>query len=294
MLIYYITLPFIYLLSALPFKLLYLISDFLFLILYHIVGYRKKVVRENLQKSFPKKSEKELKQIEIAFYHHLCDLILESLKAYTISEKELRKHCTTKNPEIMEQFAAKGQSICIAMGHYGNWEWAGQRVSIDTKFKLLVLYRKIKNVYFDKFMQRLRSRFGAIPVEMRETVRAILDYQKNKIPTATVFIADQTPPPENAYWLNFLNQNTPVFKGTEKIASKYNMPVLFGQVHKVKRGFYEIELSILCENPSELSEMELTQLHTKKLEEYIHRKPEYWLWSHRRWKHRNTLNNLHS
>lgn len=294
MFIYFITLPFIYLLSVLPFKLLYLKSDYLFFWLYHIIGYRKKVVRENLKKSFPQKSEKERKQIEIAFYHHLCDLILESLKAYTISEKELRKRCRIINPEIMEQYASKGQSICIAMGHYGNWEWAGQRVSMDTKFKLLVLYRKIKNEYFDRFMQRLRSRFGAMPVEMRETIRVLLEYQKKAQVTATVFIADQTPPPENAFWLNFLNQNTPVFKGTEKIATKYNMPVLFGQVNKVKRGFYEIELSVLCENPSKLSEMELTQLHTKKLEEYIYKKPEYWLWSHRRWKHRPPSNLLHT
>lgn len=286
MLIYYLLLPFIYLLSILPFNLLYAKSDYLFFWLYHVIGYRKKVVRENLKKSFPEKSDIELKQIEVRFYHHLCDLILESLKAYTISEKELRKRCTIKNLEIMEQFAAKKQSICIAMGHYGNWEWAGQRVSADTNFKLLVLYRKIKNNYFDNFMQRLRSRFGAVPVEMRETVKAILNYQKNNIPTATVFIADQTPPPENAFWIDFLNQKTPVFKGTEKIAGKYNMPVLFGHVHKTKRGYYEIEFSILCENPSMLSEMELTKLHTQKLEKYIKQQPEYWLWSHRRWKHK--------
>ena len=286
MLTYYITLPFIYLLSIIPFSLLYAKSDYLFFWLYHIIGYRKKIVRENLIKSFPEKSKAELKQIEVKFYHHLCDLILESLKAYTISEKELRKRCTIKNPEIMEQFAAKGQNICIAMGHYGNWEWAGQRVSMDTHFKLLVLYRKIKNTYFDHFMQRLRSRFGAIPVEMRETVRAIVDYQKNKIPTATVFITDQTPPPENAYWIDFLNQKTPVYKGIEKISSKYNMPVLFGHVKKTKRGYYEIELSVLCENAALLSEIELTKMHTLKLENYIQEKPEYWLWSHKRWKHK--------
>lgn len=286
MLIYYLLLPFIYLLSILPFNLLYAKSDYLFFWLYHVIGYRKNVVRENLKKSIPEKSDIELKQIEVKFYHHLCDLILESLKAYTISEKELRKRCTIKNPEIMEQFALNGKSICIAMGHYGNWEWAGQRVSMDTKFKLLVLYRKIKNQHFDNFMQRLRSRFGAVPVEMRETVKAILDYQKNKIPTATVFIADQTPPPENAYWINFLNQKTPVFKGTEKIATKYYMPVLFGHVHKIKRGYYEIELDIICENPALLSEMELTKLHTQMLEKYINQNPEYWLWSHRRWKHK--------
>jgi KDO2-lipid IV(A) lauroyltransferase len=285
MLTYYITLPFIYLLSILPFKLLYAISDYLFFLLYHVIGYRKKVVRENLKNSFPQKTDSELKQIEVKFYHHLCDLILESLKAYTISEKELRKRCTIKNPEIMEQFALKNQSICIAMGHFGNWEWAGQRVSMDSKFKLLVIYRKIKNQYFNDFMQRLRGRFGAVPVEMNETIRKILEYHKNNIPTATVFIADQTPPPENAYWLNFLNQKTPVFKGTEKIAKKYNFPVLFGHVHKFKRGFYEIELSILCENPSLLSDMEITKMHTLKLENYIHQNPEYWLWSHKRWKH---------
>jgi KDO2-lipid IV(A) lauroyltransferase len=282
---YYITLPFIYLLSILPFRILYIKSDFLFFILYHLIGYRKKTVRENLKKSFPHKSNIEIKQIEVKFYHHLCDLILESLKAFTISEKELRKRCTIKNPEIMEQFALKNQSICVAMGHFGNWEWAGQRVSMDTKFKLLVIYRKIKNHYFNNFMQRLRSRFGAVPVEMNETIRKILEYQKKNIPTATVFIADQTPPPENAYWLNFLNQKTPVFKGTEKIAKKYNLPVLFGHVHKIKRGYYEIELSILCENPSLYSEMDITKMHTQKLENYIQENPEYWLWSHKRWKH---------
>lgn len=286
MLIYYLLLPFIYLLSILPFNLLYAKSDYLFFWLYHVIGYRKNVVRKNLKKSFPEKSDIELKQIEVKFYHHLCDLILESLKAYTISEKELRKRCTIKNPEIMEKFALNGKSICIAMGHYGNWEWAGQRVSMDTKFKLLVLYRKIKNQHFDNFMQRLRSRFGAVPVEMRETVKAILNFQKNKIPTATVFIADQSPPPGNAYWINFLNQKTPVFKGTEKIATKYDMPVLFGHVHKIKRGYYEIELNIICENPALLNEMELTKLHTQMLEKYINQNPEYWLWSHRRWKHK--------
>jgi KDO2-lipid IV(A) lauroyltransferase len=292
MLTYYLTLPFIYLLSILPFKLLYAISDYLFFWLYNVIGYRKKVVRENLKNSFPQKTDSELKQIEVKFYHHLCDLILESLKAYTISEKQLRKRCTIKNPEIMEQFAKNGKSICIAMGHYGNWEWAGQRVSMDSQFKLLVLYRNIKNSYFNNFMQRLRGRFGAVPVEMRETIRAILKYQKKNIPIATVFIADQTPPPENAFWIDFLNQKTPVFKGTEKIAKKYNLPVLFGQVHKLKRGYYEIELSILCENSSELSEGELTRLHTQKLENYIEQKPEFWLWSHRRWKHKPE--NLHS
>lgn len=294
MLSYYISLPFIYLLSVLPFKIIYLLSDCLYLGLYYVIGYRKKVVRENLKKSFPKKSEKEIKQIEKAYFHHLCDLLLESLKAYTISEKELRKRCTIKNPDVMEQFAAQGKSICIAMGHYGNWEWAGQRVSMDTNFKLLVIYRKIKNKYFDRFMQRLRSRFGAIPVEMRETIKVLLEYHKKAYATATVFITDQTPPPENAYWIYFLNQITPVFKGTEKIASKYNLPVVFGQVNKIKRGFYEIELSVLCDNPSRLSEKELTRLHTQKLESYIQQKPEYWLWSHRRWKHQPPFTELHS
>jgi Kdo2-lipid IVA lauroyltransferase/acyltransferase len=284
--IYYITLPFIYLLSVLPFWMLYAKSNYLFFWLYYIIGYRKKVIIENLKKSFPEKSETEIFQITKAYYRHLCDVILESLKAYTISKKELKKRCKIRNIEVIEHFAQKGQSICIAMGHYGNWEWAGQRVSMDTHFKLLVIYRQIKNQYFNSFMQRLRSRFGAIPVEMRETIKSILFYKKNNVATATVFIADQTPPPENAYWINFLNQKTPVFKGTEKIAAKYNLPVIFGQIHKVKRGYYEIEFTLLCENTAELSEQELTQLHTQKLESYIKEKPEHWLWSHKRWKHK--------
>lgn len=286
MLTYYFLLPFIYLLSILPFRVLYFLSNTLYLCLYFIIGYRKKVVRLNLKNSFPEKKESEIKEIEKKYFKHLCDLLLESLKAYSISEKELRKRCTIRNPELMEKYALKGEDICIAMGHYGNWEWAGQRVSMDTRFKLLVLYRKIKNPYFNNFMIKLRSRFGAIPVEMRDTIRVILDYKNKKIPTATVFITDQSPPPENAIWINFLNQKTAVFKGVEKIARKYNMPVLFGHVRKIKRGYYEIELSVLSENAAMLTETELTTLHTQKLESYIKENPEYWVWSHKRWKHK--------
>lgn len=281
---FYISLPFIYLVALLPFPLLYGLSDLMFVVLYVLMGYRKKVVRENLQRSFPEKSAEELKSIERAYYHHLCDTVLETFKLLGMRREELIKHCRVTNSELYFELLRQRRSIIVTLGHQGNWEWAGAVTAARGNVPLNVIYRPLSNKYFDRLMIKIRSRFGATPVSANDILRKL--YAEQHIPSTTAFLADQTPAPEHAYWVNFLNQQTPVFAGTEKIARKFNYPVLFAEMKKVKRGYYEIDIRMVAEEPLQFKVGEVTNLHTKALEKYIIEQPHTWLWSHRRWKHK--------
>jgi len=286
-LVYFAVLPFIYLLSALPFRALYLFSDFVFFVLYYLVGYRKKVVLDNLRRSFPEKSEDEINKICRKFYRYLCDITLETFKVLTISRKSMIEHCKF-NPEgfaLLNRLAEEHKNVILVMGHFGNWEWAGHPFSLLCKHKLFVIYHPLSNKYFNSLMLKMRSRFGTEMIEMKNTYKEML---ANKgILNTTAFIADQTPQPNNAFWTNFLNQNTPVFKGTEVIAKKMNLPVVYASIRKVRRGYYEMYVELLTENPANTADGEITEMHTRKLEEDIRSMPEAWLWSHKRWKHCN-------
>jgi KDO2-lipid IV(A) lauroyltransferase len=283
---FYFALPFIYLLSILPFPVLYLLSDFVFILIYYVFGYRRKVVTENLRNSFPEKSEKEISELEKRFYRYLCDLLLETFKTLSISKASMLKHCSMNenSKKKIQNYADERKSIILVLGHLGNWEWGGNSFSIECKQQLYVLYHPLENKYFNKLIIKMRTRFGTKLIAMKNTFRDMVA-NKNEI-NATAFIADQTPPPENAYWTKFLNQDTPVYQGTEKIARKLNYPVVFVNVQRISRGKYEMIAETLCENPSSTSDGEITELHTKKLEEEIRKNPETWLWSHRRWKHK--------
>lgn len=283
--IYYIALPFLYLISLLPFWLMYLVSDFFFVIMYYVLGYRKKVVLENLRNSFPEKSEKELNEICVAFYKYLCDLFLETFKTLTISKKTMLAHCKMNEDaqKLFDAYYAEQKSIIIVMGHFGNWEWAGN-VFDNSKHQLYVLYHQLSNKYFNNLIIKMRTRFGTKLIEMKSTLRDMVSNRKNI--TATAFIADQTPFPENAYWTTFLNQDTPVFTGTEKIAQKFNYPVIYVTIKRMKRGYYEIFAEPLFDNPKETTEGEISEAHIRRLEKDIRQQPEIWLWSHRRWKHK--------
>lgn len=282
---YYIVFPFLYLISLLPFWLLYGLSDFFFVIMYYVLGYRKKVVMQNLRNSFPDKSEKELKKIAIAFYRYLCDLFLETFKTLTISKQEMFVRCKINavSQKLFDTYYAQQKSVIIVMGHFGNWEWAGN-VFGDNKHQLYVLYHQLSNPYFNNLVIKMRTRFGTKLIEMKSTLRDMVANRKEI--NATAFIADQTSFPENAYWTTFLNQDTPVFIGTEKIASKFNYPVLYVSVKRIKRGYYEIFAETLFEVPKETKEGEISEAHTRRLEKDIIEQPEIWLWSHRRWKHK--------
>jgi KDO2-lipid IV(A) lauroyltransferase len=287
--LFYCLLPFLYLISLLPFPVFYLFSDFIYFLLYRVVGYRKKVVFDNLKNSFPEKSHFELKKIEKDFYRYLCDLFLETIKTLTISRSEAVKRCkfNAKTTLVFNELANKNQSCIIVMGHYGNWEWAGNSFSLQCKQQLYVIYHPLSNKYFDKLMYDLRTRFGTKLYAMKDTMREMIR-NKNEV-NATAFIADQTPSPDSAYWTTFMNQDTPVFWGTEKIAQKLNYPIVYITIKKIKRGYYEVDSELLINEPKNTSLGEISELHTRKLESDIITQPSIWLWSHRRWKHKKNV-----
>lgn len=270
--------------SLLPFTILYLLSDFLFVVLYYGIGYRKSVVLKNIQNSFPEKSKKEQIEIQRKFYRHLCDLIVESLKAFTISEKQVLKHVTCKNPEMIDAYFDKNQSVIIAGGHYNNWEIFAVAVDKIIKHKTIGIYKPLTNKYFDEKMRSTRSKYGLLMIPTYE-VKQYLDKLKNT-PTATIFGFDQSPSnPHKAYWTKFLNQDTAVLFGTEKLAKEYNYPVLYGRINKEKRGYYSFEFFKTTDTPRETAQGEITEKITRALEKDIKAIPQYWLWSHKRWKH---------
>lgn len=285
---YLLLYPLIHLLSILPFPILYTLSYILYFIIYKIWGYRKEIVWNNLTKSFPEKSANEIKKIMENYYLFLCDLIVETLKTMHMDKSEICKRCvfTPESIKLFKKFYEEKKSILIIMGHYGNWEWAGLATSLTIDQKLLVIYHPLSNPLFDKLLYSIRSKFGATPVPMQNTLKEILRNQ-NQI-TTTVFIADQAPNPTNAYWINFLNQDTPFYTGPEKIAKKFDYPIIYANVIKKKRGFYKIELQIISASPKIEPECTITENFTKLLEKQIKTLPETWLWSHNRWKHKRS------
>lgn len=259
------------------------------MLLYYVIGYRKKVVMENLRNSFPDKSEKEIKRIGKDFYHYLCDLFLETFKTLTISKTTMLKHFyfAPGAQEVFDKLADEKKSVVLVMGHLGNWEWAGNTFSLLCKHQLYVIYHPLSNKYFNKLIYDMRTRFGTGLIAMRETFREMVA-KRNEV-SATAFIADQTPSPEGAYWTTFLNQDTPVFTGTERIAKKMEYPIVYACIKRVKRGYYQIEAEVLCMNPKETKDGEISEMHTRRLEKDIIAQPEVWLWSHRRWKHKRKV-----
>lgn len=284
--IYYLSLPFLYLLSWLPSGLLYAVSDFVYLILYRVLGYRKDVVMNNLRRSFPEKTETELNVIADRFYRHLCDLFLETFKTLTISRKEMLRRCemSAGAKKIFDDLAAANQSCIILMGHQGQWEWGGNTFSLLCRHRLYVIYHPLANKYFNGLMYRMRTRFGTGLIAMKDTFRDMTRLRQEL--TATAFIADQSPTPETAYWTTFLHQDSGFFQGAEKIARKMNRPVVYIQVYKKRRGYYELRAEELCANPGSSADGEVLEAYIQKLQQDIYQQPETWLWSHRRWKHR--------
>ncbi|MBT4478768.1 MAG: lysophospholipid acyltransferase family protein [Flavobacteriales bacterium] len=274
-----------YCLSLLPLWCLYFISDFLYLVIYKLIGYRTRVVRDNLKNSFPKKSDIELISIEKKFYHHFFDLIIESIKSISISENQMRKRLVFKNIEIFDKYFDQNKSVVLTVSHYGNWEWGLLGVSLTAKQKMMGVYKTINDSFFNDLMNTTRGRFGADLVEMKDSLRHIISTKDEcKI---IGLLADQSPVKnESNYWTTFLNQESSVYLGPEKIATKMNYPVLFCKIQKVKRGRYEFYLEELCTNPEKTTKGEITSLYLRKSEQTINENPEFWLWTHRRWKHK--------
>lgn len=288
--LYCLALPWIYLVSILPFPVLYAVSDVLFFLVFHVAGYRKKIVLNNLTSAFPEKSPQEILKLRKEYYHWFCDLILETFKTLTISREEMLKHCTMSETagKLFDEYYQKGQHVIIVMGHFGNWEWAGNTFSLLQKNQLYVIYSPLKNKYYNRLITSMRTRFGTKLIPMRETSKQML-LNRNSNPGATAFIADQTPQPDRAHWMTFMRQDTPVFLGTEKLAQKLDYPVVYVSVRRVKRGYYTLEAKTIFEHPSAEPEFRITEEHTKRLEQDIMSQPATWLWSHRRWKHKRPV-----
>ena len=280
---WWLTLAVIYPLSLLPFSILYLLSDCLFFLIFYIVRYRKKIVFENLRKSFSEKSEAEIHSIAKKFYRNFCDILVETLKLTTISKQEVQKRCVLTNKKILDDYLKEGKSVIATIGHCGNWELAGLAISLAAQHRCITFYRPLKNIYFDRFAKALRAKFGMLLLPHTQARQMLKEHGKQ--PNLYIFITDQTPSnPLTSHWTSFLNQDTPVFRGTEKFARLTKLPVVYGDIQRVKRGYYSIEASLLVDNPSMPEEGEITELHTRKLESAIKRHPDNWLWTHKRWK----------
>jgi KDO2-lipid IV(A) lauroyltransferase len=286
MLVRILVIPFVYLISYLPMWVLHLKSTGLYILVYYIFGYRKKVVLQNLRNSFPEKSEQEINKICKGFYKNFCDVIFETVKAFTISKEELGKRCyyTENGKKIINGYSDRKQSIVIVIGHCANWEWVPLSYQPNFDQVLLGVYHPLSNKPFDELMLKMRSKFGAHIISMKEFFPFLI---RNRAKNWSLGLnADQSPPPESAYWTKFLNQDTAVFNGPAKIAKKFNYPLVYGRTVRVKRGVYEIDIKVVCEEPKNFTEEQITEMHLSYLQENILASPSDWLWSHRRWKHK--------
>jgi Kdo2-lipid IVA lauroyltransferase/acyltransferase len=281
---FFLIYPILWLVTRLPMPILYLFSDFLCFLAYHIIRYRVKVTRKNLLAAFPEKTEQERLAIEKKFYSHLIDSFLESFAMFGFSKNTINKHLRFKNIELVNQYFEQNRNLMVVLGHYGNWDWPAN-VTQFTPYKILAIYKPLSNKWFDKLFYDIRSKFGVIPVPMNDTLRLVQQYNASKTPFVLYMLADQRPLRQHAKtWLHFMNQETPVLPGTTKISRKYNMPVIFFQTQKIKRGLYEISFNVISENPAQETENECLVKYFKLLEEQIRIAPEYYLWSHNRWR----------
>lgn len=274
------------LLAQLPLRALYAFSGLVFFVLYRLLGYRKKVVLQNLRNSFPEKTAVEIESIVKEFYRHLSHLFAEVPWLLSVTEKKMRRrlHFARGSGELLDHYFEQGRSVLLVTGHYGNWEWLACAFNLFRKHPLAGPYHPIHNRVIDRMFLKFRTAFGTIAIPMQQFGKRMM--QLSSQPHAFLMIADQSPVPEHALWMDFLNQDTPVFKGAEKLAAKLKMPVFFVAIRPDKPGYYKVEVTLLTEHPHELADGELTRLHTLALESEIRKAPQYWLWSHRRWKHK--------
>jgi len=284
---YYFVYALVWLFTLLPLRVLYLCSDFLYPIVYYVVRYRKKVVRRNLTRSFPEKSEYEIRKIERKFYRYFCDLLLETLKEMHLSETEIKKRMTYGNIDgILEQYAL-GKSVMIMTAHYGNWEWTlGFPMFMPENKASNPIYKKLKNKSTNDLIYALRSKYGAKLIEKNELLRVMFRLKKEEELANFWMISDQSPTRANLhYWTQFLNQDTSFLTGTEQLAVKFNYPVFYADIQRIKRGYYHCEFKPIELEPKLTSEFEITEKYAQLLQQSIEKNPAYWLWSHRRWKH---------
>lgn len=286
LLLYIIVYPILWFISILPFRLLYFFSDCVFVVIYHIIGYRKKTVQENLQLALPYLSINERLLIEKKSYRHLCDMFLEMIKTMTISREEMEKRFKFTNIDLYRDFEKKEKSIALMVAHYASYEWI---ISMNQHiaFEGYAIYKRLNNRYFDKLVRDIRSKFKATLITTKETAPTIEKNYINKKLGVYGFASDQSPIIHAAFhWNKFMGIEVPVHTGAEMLSKKFDMNILFLKTKKVKRGYYESSFEILSENPKEIPDYQITDDFISRVEKQIYEAPEFYLWTHNRWKHK--------
>ncbi|SDG57151.1 lysophospholipid acyltransferase family protein [Psychroflexus sediminis] len=288
LLIYVLIYPFLWLISKLPFQLIYLLSDLVYVLVYNLFAYRKKVVMDNLKLAFPDYSKSEHEAIAKKFYKHLCDMIFESIKSISMSKAEVEKRFKFENLSVFSDLERKNKSAIIILGHYGNWEW----IFILQTFinhKGYGVYKQLKNKYFDRLVKRIRAKYDTYLITTKETVHVLNKVTAKGELTVSGFISDQSPKKDKAFhWQEFMGVEVPVYTGAEMLAKRLDHAVVYARISKLKRGYYKCQFELITDEPKSIPNYEITDHFLKLLEEQIREEPAYYLWTHKRWKHRKT------
>ena len=270
--------------SWLPFWMIYGLSDLMAFILRYVIGYRRKVILDNLRHAFPEYGEKEISRLMWRFYRHFSDITLESLKGYSMSREAFSKRIIFRGVEEMNALAERGKSVVVLGFHYNNWEWSGFG-QVYLKHKYLVVYNPMRgNPRFEEYLLKIRERWGALTIPVHKSARTLLESDRSQLPVALVLAGDQRPPFITRFWTTFMNQEACFNQGAGKIAMKTNQPVFFHLTRKIRRGYYEVSFIPLIMDPSQSSEQEILLAYVRTMEKYIREDPAYYLWSHKRWK----------
>ena len=285
-LIYSISFPFLWIISKLPFRLFYWFSDCIYILVYYIIGYRKKIVRNNILIALPHVSEEKRFVIEKKFYQHMCDMFLEMIKTMSISTEEMKERFKITNIELLKEYEQKNKSIILLAAHYASWEWL-LSINESTSFKCYGVYKKVNNKYFDAKVRAIRSKFKSVLVTTDNTIALINDNEKNGVMSLYGLASDQSPQVHKTFhWQQFMGITVPVHTGAEMLAKRYDLEVVFAKVKKVKRGYYEATFVPIANNPKSIPDYEITDAYLKEVEQQILEAPEFYFWTHKRWKHR--------
>jgi len=285
-LVYILAYPILWLISILPFRLFYLFSDFVYFLVYRVIGYRKRVVRENLLLTFPNLSDAERKNIEKKFYQHMCDMFLETIKTMSISAEEMDKRFQVTNIELVQDYAKKGKSVILVASHYASYEWL---LTINKKigFQGVAIYKKVANAYFDKLVRKIRSKYGTELIETRKAIPTMAQNQRDGILSMYGLASDQSPKLDRIFHsMKFMGIEVPVHTGAEMLAKKYDLSVIMVKVKKIARGYFEATFLSIADNPNDYENFDITEKYLREVEQQILEAPEYYLWTHKRWKHR--------
>ncbi len=281
--------PLLWFIAILPFRVFYIFSNTVYFLIYKVIGYRKKVVRGNLKLAFPNKTHQEIIKIEKKFYRHMCDIFLEAIKSMHISEAEIKKRFVFKNIDVIKKYEQENRSIILVCGHYASWEWM-MSLGYYIKHKGFGIYTPIANKYVDKLVRKIRMRHHGFLISRYKTKQTLIEHKKANLLAIYGFASDQSPSPKKAfYWRKFMNVTVPVFTGAEMLAKKLDHVVVYLHIEKIKRGYYETTFKTLAEHPNEFPNYALTDEFTELLEQQIKAKPEYYLWTHKRWKHKDKV-----